>query len=241
MQVFELYIRRLFKRKGLLIFMLLMPILFAYLLVKAFEPSFAPEMANMLNSIIGVLIILTTMNTMLFYGDRQYATDQRILLSTHSKFSYYCQIVAVFLAIGTVQLIEVMLFTNTALHIELPLTGIDYLIILLAYAMLNIIAAGLGFIIMNYSRTKSMSLACIVLAGLLLAVMGGMFLPREQLPFIVKDVAAIFPTYWLNEVVVILLGDVHDQIYPLVGYLLGLMLYAGATMLLLTRTRTKRI
>lgn len=241
MQVFELYFRRLFKRKFMMVLMLALPVLVAYLLVQAFEPSHSLEYANVLNSVIGFLVIITIMNTMQFYGDRQHATDKRILLSTHSKFSYYCQMVAVYLVISTVQLVTVMLFTDIVLGIHLPITIVEYFIIVLAYGLLNVSAAGLGLLVTGCSRSRYVSSIRLLAIGLVLVVLGGLLLPSDQLPAIIQNVVKILPTYWLTKVVFLLLHDIGNYMYPVVGYLLGLTICAAIIMLLLTRMKSEKI
>lgn len=241
MQVFELYFRRLFKRKIMMALMLVLPVAVAYLLVQAFEPSHSLEYANVLNGVIGFLVIITLMNTMQFYGDRQHATDKRILLSTHSKFSYYCQMVAVYLVISTVQLVAVMLFTDIVLAIHLPISILEHIIIVLAYALLNVSAAGLGLLISGCSPSKYVSWLRLLSIGLALVVLGGLLLPSEQLPAIIQNIIMILPTYWLTKVVILLLHDIGDYMYPVAGYLLGLTICAAIIMLLLTRMKSEKI
>jgi len=237
MQVFELYIRRLLKRRVLLIMLLLLPLLASFLLVQILKPSYDLEYAVILNSIIGVLICITISNTMLFYSDRQYATDKRILLGVHSKLSFNCQVVAVFLAVSIIQLSVVILFSNLVLGIQLPLTVIEYSIVLLAYTLLNIITVGIGLIAVNSTRSKNSSWVLLIMIALVFAVLGGLLLPSDQLPIIVRDVVAILPTYWVTKVVGILLNGIGEHLYALANYLIGLTVCAAIIMLLLIRTK----
>lgn len=237
MQVFELYIRRLVKRKILLAVLLLLPLAASFLLVQALEPSYDPEYAVILNSIIGILICMTISNTMLFYNDRQYATDKRILLGVHSKFSFNCQVVAVFLAVSIIQLSLVILFSTIALGIDLPLTILEYFVVLLAYTLLNIIAVGIGLLAVNSARSKNSSWVLLIMIALVLSVLGGLLLPSDGLPTIVRNIVAILPTYWVTEVVSILFNGIGEHLYALANYLIGLTVCAAIIMLLLIRTR----
>ncbi|MFC6333167.1 ABC transporter permease [Paenibacillus septentrionalis] len=241
MQVFELYIRRLAKRKILLGSMIMLPVLFAVLLASLYEPYANMEYVDMLNSMVGILMILTLMNSMLFYGDKQHMTAQRVLLSIHSKFSYYCQMVAVFLTISAVQLVAMEICSGVLLPGGFPLSLMENIIFFLAYGLFNIIAAGVGLLVMNQSRSKhggGLKLTAIVC---LLVLLSGMFWAGGEPPAFFKHAAAVLPTYWLTKVISILLDGVSRNMTQLLMYMTCLTLCASFIMLMLSRTKTENI
>jgi len=241
MYVFELYARRLAKRKALLTGMVILPLVLAFLLVKTYEPHQTEQFTGMMSILISILIVLTLMSTMLFYRDKQHKTAQRIFLSTQSKFSFYCQMVAVFLAVSILQLIAMVLAVERLLPVGLSLEWIDYIIIFSAYCLLIIIAAGVGLLIMNRSRSKSGGNLKLTAIGCMLLLMCGVVGASIELPFIIQSIANIVPTYWLAEVISIVFDDRGNHVSRLLVYMVSLLLCAALILLLLSRTKTEKI
>ena len=94
-------------------------------------------------------LFLTMTNTMLFLGDKIHMTTQRVLLSTHSRLNYYLQTVGVFAAIGIAQFLLMLLLMSTVFQIDLALSIGQLLLLVAAYGLLNIIAAGIGLLLVS--------------------------------------------------------------------------------------------
>lgn len=239
MQVFELYIRRLLKRKAIIVSMILLPLLATYIIVQAVQPNDTKQLAHMFNSIIGLLLIFTCTNPMLFYGDKKYATDRRILLSTHSVIRFYSQLVAVFLSISAIQLICVGLLIRFATNVTIALTFPEYFIIILAYILLNAIAIGFCLIIACQSHSRQSSWLRLIIFTVTFVLLGGLMLPNEYLPIVFREIAIIIPSYWLTEVISFILEDSSKNILPLSIYLSSLLICALFIMMGLTRSKSR--
>jgi len=241
MYVFELYARRLAKRKMLLAGMVLIPLLLAFLLARTYEPSRIDEFTSMMSIMIGILIVVTLLSTTLFYSDKQHKTAQRIFLSTQSKLSFYAQMVAVFLAVSMLQLMAMVLAVERLLPVGLSLELIDYIILFSAYCLLIIIATGIGLLMMNRSRSRNGGSLKLTAIGLALLLMYGIFSTSIELPIMFQSIANVVPTYWLTEVISIIFDDASLHIRQLLIYMLGLLLCAGIILLLLSRTKTEKL
>lgn len=241
MYVFELYARRLAKRKMLLVGMIMLPILLAVLLAEMYEPDQINKFTRMMSSMVGILIVLTVMSTMLFSRDRQHKTTQRIYLSTQSKLSFYGQMVSVFLTISTLQLIAMVLAVERLLPVGLTFALSDYIILFSAYCLLIIIVVGIGILVINRSHARNGGNLKFTAIGLVMLLLVGVFGDSIELPLMIKPILNIVPTYWLAEVISILFDDPSRHVSELLVYMACLLLCAGFILLLLTRTKTEKI
>jgi len=241
MYVFELYARRLAKRKMLLSGMVMIPLLLAFLLAKTYKPSQMEQFTGMMSTMIGILIVVTLLSTTLFYRDKQHKTAQRIYLSTQSKLSFYTQMVAVYLAISTLQLLAMMLAVERLLPVGLSLELFDYIILFSAYCLLIIIATGIGLLVMNRSRSRNGGSLKLTAIGLALLLMYGILGTSIELPIMLRSVANVVPTYWLTEVIAIIFDDISLHTGQLLLYMVSLLLCAGLILMLLSRTKTERL
>lgn len=241
MYVFELYARRLVKRKLVLTGMVMLPVLLALLLAKLYEPNQVEQFSSMMSGMIGILTILALISTMMFYSDKQHKTAQRIFLSTLSKLSFYGQKVLVFLVISMLQLLAMVLAVERLLPSKLELAFMDYLILFSAYCLLIIITAGVGLIAKNLARSDNGKGLILTIIGCALFLICGLIGASIELPFIFNSMASIVPTYWLTEVISIIFDDPGRHIEQLLGYMVSLLLCAGLILLLLCRTRTERL
>lgn len=241
MYVFELYARRLAKRKMLLVGLVMLPLLLAFLLAKMYEPNQVEQFSSMMSGMIGILIELALISTLLFYNDKQHKTTQRIFLSTQSKLSFYGQKVLVFLVVSMLQLVAMVLVVERLLPSGLTLAFMDYLILFSAYCLLIIIAAGIGMLAMNRFRSDNGRGLKLTMIGCTVLLVCGLIGASMELPFIFDSMASIVPTYWLTEVISILFNDPSLHVEQLLGYMISLMLCAALILLLLCRTKTEKL
>jgi ABC-type multidrug transport system permease subunit len=190
------------------------------------------------NMVVFVMIFWTMTSTLLFLDDKFHSTTQRFLLTTKSKFSYYVQTIGVFALIGVMQFLLMLVLLVTVFKIDLGISAQQLLLLIAAYGLLNIIAAGLGLLLVSVTTKKSTGQLLAKVVALPLAMLGGTLWPAAIMPEAMQKVAAFLPTYWLTEIN----NQLFTGLQGAVGsYFIKLMICTVVIFGLLSRVRSENV
>ncbi|MEC0090281.1 ABC transporter permease [Paenibacillus macquariensis] len=201
----------------------------------------AVVLTSTFNMIVFIMLFLTMTNTLLFLSDKVHTTTQRVLLAAQSKLSYYLQTVGVFAVIGVAQFVLMILLMTTVFQINLSLSVVELLLLVLAYGLLNIIAAGIGLLIVSRTTRQSTGRLLITVVSLPLAMLGGTLWPTSIMPEGMQSLAKFLPTNWITELNTQMFSGVTDHGGMITIHFISLLGCAGVIFLLLTRVKTEDI
>lgn len=190
------------------------------------------------NMVVFIMIVLTMTNTLLFLNDKIHSTTQRFLLTTKSKFGYYVQTVGVFALIGVIQFLLMLVLLIAVFKINLGVSLQQLLLLISAYGLLNIIAAGIGLLLVSVTTKVSTGRLLVTVVSLPLAMLGGTLWPASIMPEEMQKIASFLPTYWLTEINNQLFAGVQG---PVTGYFINLMICTIVIFGLLSRVRSENV
>ncbi|QSF44032.1 MULTISPECIES: ABC transporter permease [Paenibacillus] len=210
------------------------------------EPSIlgnphAVVLTSTFNMIVFIMLFLTMTNTLLFLGDKVHSTTERVLLTAKNKLSYYLQTVSVFAAIGVVQFLLMIALMSGAFGIDLELSASHLLLLVLAYGLLNVIAAGIGLLLVSRTTKQSTGRLLVTVVSLPLAMLGGTLWPSSIMPEGMQRFARILPTRWITELNTELFSGFSGNSGAVTTHFISLFGCAAVIFLLLTRVKTQDI
>lgn len=198
----------------------------------------AVVLTSAFNMVVFIMIVLTMTNTLLFLNDKIHSTTQRFLLTTKSKFSYYVQTVSVFALIGVMQFLLMLVLLVTIFKIDLGVSAQQLFLLIAAYGLLNIIAAGIGLLLVSMITKVSTGRLLVTVVSLPLAMLGGTLWPSRIMPEGMQRIAKFLPTYWLTEINSQLFAGLQGQI---MGYFISLIICTIVIFGLLSRVRSENV
>ncbi|WP_310551701.1 ABC transporter permease [Paenibacillus glufosinatiresistens] len=201
----------------------------------------AVVLTSSFNMIVFIIMFLTMTNTMLFLGDKVHTTTQRILLAAYSKLSYYIQTAAVFAVVGVVQFLIMIGLLTAVFRIELTLSPVQLLLLILAYGLLNVVAAGIGLLLVSRTTGNATGRLLISVVCLPMAMLGGTLWPSSIMPESMQRLARILPTNWITEVNAEMFSGFGRHAGEIALHIGSLGVLAVLLFLLLMRVRTENI
>lgn len=201
----------------------------------------AVVLTSTFNMIVFIMLFLTMTNTLLFLGDKVHMTTARVLLSARSKLSYYLQTVGVFAAIGVGQFLLMIVLMTAVFQIDLEISAARLLLLVLAYGLLNIIAAGIGLLLVSRTTKQSTGRLLVTVVSLPLAMLGGTLWPSSIMPEGMQKFAKILPTQWITELNNEMFSGFSGSNGAITTHFISLLAGAAVIFLLLTRVKTEDI
>lgn len=201
----------------------------------------AVVLTSTFNMIVFIMLFLTMTNTMLFLGDKIHMTTQRVLLSTYNRLSYYLQTVGVFAAIGIAQFLLMILLMSTVFQIDLSLSIGQLLLLVAAYGLLNVIAAGIGLLLVSRTTRLSTGRLLISVVSLPLAMLGGTLWSTSIMPEGMQKLAHILPTGWITQLNSEVFSGFSDNGAAIATNMICLLVCAVVLFALLSRVKTENI
>jgi ABC-type multidrug transport system permease subunit len=201
----------------------------------------AVVLTSSFNMIVFIIMFLTMTNTLLFLGDKVHTTTQRLLLAASSKLSYYVQTVSVFAVIGVGQFILMIALMTGVFQIDLSLSFGELLLLVLAYGLLNMIAAGIGLLLVSRTTKMSAGRLLITVVSLPLAMLGGTLWPSSIMPEGMQKIASVLPTHWITELNNEMFSGFTGNSSMITVHIISLFVCAAIIFVLLTRVRTEDI
>lgn len=199
--VMQLELRKNIQDRGLLFWMLLLPILFTVLFIAVFTSGMEKDIQQqVITSIIPgyivmfVFFIMITMVTS-FIKDRDHGMVARIASTPALPVFYLLGKWIPYMIIVFVQI--TVLFTFGKIVYNIPFGQPIVLIILSLF--LAITVTGIGLALALFSTTENMGIAITQVIALGGAMLGGLWIPFEQLPLFLQSISQFMPQYWAHQ------------------------------------------
>ena len=166
-----------------------------------------------------VFIPLLGISAMFAY-ERQQGTLRRILTTPTSKATYLLGTISGQVLMALVQMTLLVLFGIFAMNLQ---WGRDPLALFIILASSALAAAAIGTTMGTFIKSESQASGLSIMAGMVMALMGGCWYPLELFPATVQNIVKILPTTWAMQGLLdlVLRGRGLVDILPEAGVLLG--------------------
>lgn len=198
--VMHVEIRKNLQDRGLLFWMLILPILFTVLFIAVFTSGMDKDIQQQVTTSIVpgyiVMFVFFIMITMVnsFIKDRDYGMSARIASTPLSPFYYLIGKWIPYVMIVFIQIVILFVFGKIVYNIPL---GQPMAIIVLSL-FLAISVSGLGMALALFSNTENMGIAVTQVIALGGAMLGGLWIPFDQLPQFLQSASHFVPQYWAH-------------------------------------------
>jgi len=149
--------------------------------------------------------------TRMFVEDKENGLTARIATSPVQPWKYLFENLVCFSVILIVQNVLVIL----AYSIINPHGIVHPILLLLTFIGYSIMSVGLMLTISTVCRTSFVMMCASTGAIMILSMLGGLFLPLEAMPEVMKKIAMITPTYWFSEAVTSLYAASTEYVFQL--------------------------
>lgn len=156
----------------------------------------------------------------LFAYDRQNGTLRRILTTPTSKAIYLAGTITGQVLIALVQMSLLVLFGILVMKLE---WGRDPLALFIIMTTAALAAGAIGTAMGTFIKSEGQAGGLSILAGMVMALMGGCWYPLELFPMVIQNFVRILPTTWAMQGMLdlVLRGGGLVDILPEAGVLLG--------------------
>lgn len=199
--IIKLDMKKHLQDRGLLFWMILLPIAFTVLAVAIFAPSSnAVDKQQVIISIVPgytvmfVFFIMISMVTS-FLKDRDMGMTARLASTPLSTRSYLLGKWIPFMLIVWIQILFLLMFGK--LVYNLPIAQPVFLLCLTL--ALSFTATGLGLALALIVKTDNMGIALTQVVALGGAMLGGLWMPLDLLPEVMQTIARTLPQYWAHQ------------------------------------------
>ncbi len=199
--VMHLEVRKNLQDRGLLFWMLILPIFFTILFISVFTSGMDKEVQQQITTSIvpGYIvmfvffIMITMVNT--FIKDRDHGMTARIASTPLSPILYLIGKWIPYVIIVFTQMVVLFIFGKVVYDIPL---GQPIAIIVLSL-FLAVSVSGLGLALALFSKTENMGIAVTQVIALGGAMLGGLWIPFDQLPQFMQSASHFIPQYWAHQ------------------------------------------
>ena len=156
----------------------------------------------------------------LFAYERQQGTLHRILTTPTSKATYLLGTISGQVVMALVQMSLLILFGAVVMKLSWGREPLALFVILTAAALA---AGAIGTTMGTFIKTEGQASGLSIMAGMVMALMGGCWYPLELFPAVVQNIVKILPTTWAMQGLLdlVLRGGGLIEILPEAGVLLG--------------------
>jgi len=199
--IMHVEIRKNLQDRGLLFWMLILPILFTVLFIAVFTSGMDKDIQQqVITSIVPgyiVMFVFFIMITMVnsFIKDRDHGMIARIASTPLSPVYYLIGKWIPYVMIVFIQMVILFVFGKIVYNIPL---GQPIAIIVLSL-FLAISVSGLGIALALFSNTENMGIAVTQVIALGGAMLGGLWIPFDQLPQFLQSASHFVPQYWAHQ------------------------------------------
>lgn len=187
--------------RGLLFWMLLLPILFTVLFISVFTSGtegFAREQV-ILSIVPGytVMFVFFIIITMIanFIKDRELGMTARIASTPLPAYKYLLGKWIPYMYIVFVQIIVLLLFGKLVYDIPLE----QPLSLLIVSLLLTFTVTGIGLALSLLVKTNNMGIAMTQVIALGGAVLSGLWMPIDMMPSFIQTLSKFLPQYWAHQ------------------------------------------
>ncbi|MBI5962459.1 MAG: ABC transporter permease [Chloroflexi bacterium] len=156
----------------------------------------------------------------LFAYERQQGTLRRVLTTPTSKATYLLGTISGQVVMALVQMSLLILFGTVVMKLGWGREPLALFVILTAAALA---AGAIGTTMGTFIKTEGQASGLSIMAGMVMALMGGCWYPIELFPAVVQTIVKILPTTWAMQGLLdlVLRGGGLMEILPEAGVLLG--------------------
>jgi ABC-2 type transport system permease protein len=156
----------------------------------------------------------------LFAFERSQGTLRRLLTTPTSKATYLLGTLGGQLALAMLQMLLLVIFGITVMHLEWGRSPLALALLLLAFGLASV---ALGTTLGTFVKTEGQANGLSIVLGMVMALLGGCWYPLEMFPSAARVVAKLLPTSWAMEGVTGLMsrGVGLAGVLPAVGVLAG--------------------
>ncbi|MBI5352842.1 MAG: ABC transporter permease [Chloroflexi bacterium] len=156
----------------------------------------------------------------LFAYERQQGTLRRILTTPTTKATYLLGTIAGQVVMALVQMSLLILFSSFVMKLS---WGRDLLALFVLLTCAALAAGAIGTAMGAFVKTEGQASGLSIMAGMVMALLGGCWYPLEMFPSAVQVIVRILPTTWAMQglLTLVLRGGGLVDILPNAGVLLG--------------------
>lgn len=156
----------------------------------------------------------------LFAYERQQGTLRRVLTTPTSKATYLFGTIAGQVVMALIQMSLLILFGMFALNLQWGQEPVALFVLLTSAALA---AGAIGTTMGTFIKTEGQASGLSIMAGMVMALLGGCWYPLELFPATVQNIVKIFPTTWAMQGLLdlVLRGGGLGEILLESGVLLG--------------------
>ncbi|MBI5945130.1 MAG: ABC transporter permease [Chloroflexi bacterium] len=156
----------------------------------------------------------------LFAYERQQGTLRRILTTPTSKAAYLFGTISGQVVMALVQMSLLVMFGSLVMKLSWGREPLALFVILTSAA---VAAGAIGTAMGTFIKTEGQASGLSIMAGMVMALMGGCWYPIELFPSFVQNIVKILPTTWAMQGLLdlVLRGGGLTEILPEAGVLLG--------------------
>lgn len=187
--------------KGLLFWMVLLPIIFTVLFISIFTAGMDGSIQKqVITSIVPGYVVMFVFFIMIamvgtFIKDRDLGMTARLASTPLSPLQYLLGKWMPHMYVVFIQMAVLFLFGKVVYQIPL---GQPILLLILAI-FLTFTVTGLGLALALFAKTENMGLAVTQLVALGGAMLGGLWMPIDMLPSFLQTIAKFLPQYWAHQ------------------------------------------
>lgn len=199
--IMEKELRNSLQDRGLLFWMLILPIIFTVLFISMFTTNVTgDEKGQVIISIVPGYVVMFVFFIMIsivhsFLKDRDNGLVARLASTPLQPFPYLLGKWMPFMMIVCVQIAVLLLVGKVIYHI--PFTQPLYIIGIAI--LLSIVTTALGVALALFVKTENMGIALTQIIALGGAIVGGLWMPLEMMPSFMQTAAKFLPQYWAHE------------------------------------------
>lgn len=199
--VMQFEIRKNAQDRGLLFWMLILPIVFTVLFISVFTSGMDKEVQQQVTTSIVpgyiVMFVFFIMITMVnsFIKDRDHGMTARIASTPLSPLYYLIGKWVPYVFIVCMQMIVLFIFGKIVYDIPLE----QPIVIIVLTLFLALAVTGIGLALALFSQTDNMGIAVTQVIALGGAMLGGLWIPFDQLPQLLQSISRFTPQYWAHQ------------------------------------------
>jgi len=199
--MFILEMKKNLQDRGLLFWMLILPIIFTVLFIAVFTSGVdASARQQITTSIVPgyvVMFVFFIMITMVatFIRDRDLGMTARIASTPLSPYLYLIGKWLPYIFIVLIQIMILFLFGKLAYNIPLE----QPILLLILSITLSYTCTGIGLALALLVKTNNMGIAVTQIIALGGALLSGLWIPIDMMPDFLQTIAHLLPQYWAHQ------------------------------------------
>ncbi|MHB1929103.1 MAG: ABC transporter permease [Acidimicrobiales bacterium] len=201
----SLEVRQFFREREGVVFSFLFPVMFLLLFASIFTGTVAHTGVSVKQLYVPGMIAAGIMSTSFLSlgvgiaGERDDGTLRRLIATPMPRMAYFVGKVLMVAVVGVAETAVLLLIGATVFGVHLPASAGRWLTFAWVGILGLVASALLGMAMSSVPRSARSAAAVINLPFVLLEFISGVFIPFNQLPPDIQDIASVFPLKWMAE------------------------------------------